>query len=807
MTAKKTTAANTVANAATSATHHKIGSDLYLIRQTIHHDTSASPKTVPTIPPAHHVLILDCSGSMTGDLPRIREQLKKKLPKLLREKDLISMVWFSGRGQHGVLFEAEPVPTLADLKTVNTAIDRWLKPIGMTGFKEPLEDAATLIAKIAKKNPSHAVSLLFLSDGCDNQSDRASVLAALQAAVAAGITSTTIVEYGYYADRAFLAQMAERAGGSLIFAEDFDRYDPIFETTLSKRAASTAKRIRVELCDEAPASAIGGFAFALHDGDLLTFSTTDPNHVVPTETVDVPEGVQEIAYLSTGPVGAPGLLSDLNEVAKNAALTDRSTEARKQLEPSVISAAYAALSLFATRMKPEIVLPILKALGDVKFIEEFANCFGKQRYSEFQDHAKIAAFGTGRFSAGRDPSRVPPEDAFTILDLLQILQEDDENRVLLDHPAFKYSRISRGRKDASEIDSDGNAIAPPKFVPSPAPDGYPISSIVWNEDRPNVSFMVRKEGHVDLSARILSNKIRSVERTAHDEQIEALPSNFPTFIFRNYAVVKDGLVNIEVLPVRLSKATVMKLIDVKAISTGWLSDSDDNNHLIDLKRLPIINRKMIKAASAKKLFEDAYELTKRRAAQKVFNTFQKNRFPKESKGYKIVYGDEAAAWLKEQGLTDYSGFAPKQVQAPSTDFYIGKELSTHLKGLSSLPSMKEAIEKRAKSNGGKLTPSAELMMPFIKEVEDFLESPVYKKALDKDKNKVFEAWLHFQALTATKSVRALLGEMARTKFAIVVGQSWFTEFQSIDETTMAIKADDGSDLECRIEMKDVEIAI
>jgi hypothetical protein len=795
-------------NISDSATHHKIGSDLYLIRQTIPQNNTA--KVTKITPPAHHVLIIDCSGSMSGDLPKIREQLKKKLPRLLQEKDLISMVWFSGKGQHGVLFEAEPVPTLADLKTVNTAVDRWLKPIGLTGFKEPLEDATTLIARIAKKHPTHAPSLFFMSDGCDNQWDRASILTAVEKTVQSGVASTTIVEYGYYADRAFLAKMAEKAGGSLIFAEDFDRYDPIFESTIQKRTASTAKRVHVEISKSGPGAsasgAIGSFAFALHDGDLLTFAQT--SSIDGWNSIAVPEGIQEIAYLSATPVGLPGLLSDLNEVAKNAAIVNRVTEAQKVLEPSVVSTAYAALSLFATRMKPEIVFPILKALGDVAFIEKFANCFGKQRYSEFQDFAKSAAFKTDhRFTSGRDPSRVPPEDAFTVLDLLALLQEDDGNRVLLDHPEFKYSRISRGRKDA---DATEEAL---KFVADPAPDGYPISSIVWNEDRPNVSFMVRKEGRVDIST-----KIQSANATVPAKSIAKLPTQFPTFIFRNYAVVKDGLVNIEVLPVKLTEATTRKLFDLgKAAghdcAVSCVVPRDINLRikessgvgglwLIDLKALPIINRKMIKAASAKKLFEDAYELTKRRAAQKVFNTFQKEKFPKESKGYKVVYGDEAAAWLKEQGLTDYNGFAPKQVQAPSTDFYIGKELSTHLKGLSSLPSMKEAIEKRTK---GKLTPSAALLTPYIKQVENFLDTPVYKKAQDKDK--VFEAWLGSESHAATKAVRSLMGEMARTKFAIVVGQSWFTEFDSIDQNQLSILADDGSDLECRVEMKEVEIPI
>src|SRR5512137_2129158 len=106
-------------------TSFKVADKLFLTRQSVPTKAVAKPAEVPT----NHLVIIDCSGSMYGELPAIREQLKKKMPKLLKDVDTVSIIWFSGRGQFGTLLEAEPVATLADLQTVNQAIDRWLKPV------------------------------------------------------------------------------------------------------------------------------------------------------------------------------------------------------------------------------------------------------------------------------------------------------------------------------------------------------------------------------------------------------------------------------------------------------------------------------------------------------------------------------------------------------------------------------------------------------------------------------------------------------------------------------------------------------
>jgi len=750
---------------------------------------------------------------MSWDLPKIREQMKKKVPKLLGPDDSLSIIWFSGRGQYGTLLEAEPVATLTDLQTVNNAIDRWLRPVGLTGFKEPLQEAKALIARVSKKNKG-AFSLFFMSDGCDNQWNRNEIIKAAED-TASGLAAATFVEYGYYADRPLLAKMAEKSGGTLIFSEDFDRYAPLFEGALGK-TVSGAPRKEIPLSGDA----IEGFAFAFVNGDLLTFSAEG-------DKVTVPEDLEELWFLSPSSIGGKG--EDLEKISK--CVSDPKSEVPKG-GAKAASAAYAAVSLYAQRMKSNVIYPILKAMGDVTFIQNFAGCFGKQKYSEFMDASKTAVFdATTRFKNGWDPTKVPADDAFTVLDFLRILAEDEDNRVLLDSKDFKYSRIGRGQVDASvkaveilteriagEKDPDkkkeleaeletAKKVKPLKFESDECPDGYSVKSLTLNEKRPNISILIRKEGKVDLSSRL--------GKKDHPK----LPRSFPTYIWRNYTIVKDGLVNVELLPVRMTAGTVRKMreaglpfsavrnpegetLEQTVTRVKKASDGRPVNFVIDLRSLPIINRKMVKEVAAETLCRKEYDLLQAQADQKVYNSIKKAEFPKESKGFGIVYGEEAAAWLKDQGITDYNGFNPKTVQAESTDFYMGKELETKIKGFSSLPTLKDAQAKKA---SGKLTPSAAIMVPALDKVEAFLKSDAYTKAADS--KKVFEAWLDGQLDASRKQARKLMFEIAQIKFGVIVGQVWFTEFKSLDENTLEIDVGQPKKLACTLEMKEVEIKI
>ena len=772
------------------------------------------------------MVIIDCSGSMYAEVPKIREQLKKKLPKLIGAKDTLSVIWFSGRGEFKAILEAEPVATLTDLAGVERAIDK-LSSLGLTGFKEPFEEAGRLMERIAKKSPGGAFSLFFMSDGCDNSWPRAEVLKAVEKAVT-NVASATVVAYGYYADVPFLTQIAEKSGGTLIVAENFDRYQPTFEAAMQKRAPG-GKKIEVEI----PVDAVGGFAYALADGDILTFS-------IEGSKVLVPEGLTEIAYLA----------SDAPKGTKSESLGDVVKKVAGNAPPdasflSTLAASYAAVSLFAIRVKSDVVLALLKALGDVTFIEQFANCFGKQKYAAFQEGSKAAVFDLKvRFTKGYDPNKVPREDAYTVLDLLYLLEGDEKARVLMDSPSFTYSKIGRSRLDASDLldESEAEELAKLtaelatvtknatkvkeitakiaaltaskkeslKFVPDAAPDGYRIQSLTFNQDRPNVSFLIQKQGMVDLSSRM-------ADAPASEPGKQPIPANFKTRVHRNYAALKDGLVNIETLPVSVSAETHEKLqklvtdgLAPQEIFSGTTVVDGEHKLLLNLKALPVINRKSVKAVSAKAFFTAQYDLTKGKAAQKVYNAYVTEKLPpKKSEGLGFVYGDKAAEWLKAQGITDMGYQPPKTTVEEAKDFYMGKELKVSLKGLSSLPTLKDAREKIAKqasdkTGKAKINAPTALMKTTIEEVEGFLASAAYTKAADTES--VLKAWLEGQAKAAKSACRKQIFDIAQTSFCIIVGQTWFKEFASLDENTMTLATTEGP-IECQVEQREIEIRI
>ena len=206
---------------------------------------------------------------------------------------------------------------------------------------------------------------------------------------------------------------------------------------------------------------------------------------------------------------------------------------------------------------------------------------------------------------------------------------------------------------------------------------------------------------------------------------------------------------------------------------------------------------MVTAASAKTLFELQYKLTQVRATQKVFNSLQKERYPRVAAKLEAQYGEAAAAWLRTQGITDNGFSPPHTTQVEATDAYVGRELKVSLKGLSTLPSLKEAREKLEKAKGKALTNGAAMMAASITEADAWLKA---------NPEKLHEGWLDGKARVAQLEARGLIAQQARQKFAIVVGQIWPSEFKSLDENTLTIQAG-GQDVVGKLEMREVEIKL
>lgn len=785
-----------------TVTSWQVGPDLFLNHHAIALSAAAAQPTAPE--PTHHVLVLDVSGSMYSDLPLIREQLKSRLPTMLGEDDTITIIWFSGRGECGILFEAVK-PTLKDLADINRAIDRWLRPVGLTGFKEPLMLVQEVSARLVAKYKSPRISLFFMSDGCDNVWRRDEILTVMSH-VGAVIAASTMVMYGYYADQPFLTKMAEKSGGCVILAQDFKSYEPTFEAAL-KRRAPAAKKNTVKVA----ADPIGGFVFALDGAEVLTFEVDGGKATVPAHVTDV-------FYLTTT---ATSHQRDLVKLVASSVPTANDGEALT----GVLSATYAAASLFAQRIQPKIVWSLLRALGDVRLIEEFAMCFGKQRYGDFVATTKAAAFGDGRFVRGYDPHRAPKEDAFTVLDLFDLLSRNEGCRILTASDAFQYTRIGRKAVDkglmltvteskaaaelADEIKAlcEAREVAPMlaaldkldailrnrkrglKFASDTvaAEKGY-HPDLVWNETMPNLSFRVFIPGFVNLAEIEMPDDVRA-----------KLPGIIPTFMFRTYTVVKDGLVHLEWLPVVVPRDVFDTLVAVGVIDPNvepWTEADGGMRGVIDMRKVPVINQKMVNEVSARAMAEKTWKLLTLKAEAKVWKHYTPER---ESKGFATVYGQAAAKWLDANGITDHSGFKVETTAAPPVDFDIGRALDVKIPGFSSLPSVKEVRERMEamatatagvgiapakKGKAKEVTPAGKLMVPALCEVDALMASPFYAKAADKDA--FLATWVGDKAKATVAETRKLQTKIAKLRFCVIVGQVWFKEFASFDDKVLKL---------------------
>ena len=780
-------------------TAYALPDGLALVHQTVPHTPSTRMR------PTHHIVVLDCSGSMAAALPAMRAQLKDKLVTLLRKEDRLSLIWFSGKGQVGTLVGAIEVPGPDDLRKVHAVIDRWLQPVGMTGFVEPLHQAFELAAgNHSRRMP---VSLFFLSDGYDNQWGRAEILKAVHN-LRGPLAAATVVEFGMYADHALLTTMAETFGGTLVGAADFAAYAPVLEGALAHRAVGHERTI-VDI--DPDYTLVGNVAFALVDRTVRTYALGDHH------AVEVQKDVQEVWLV-----------------------TDDDSLARARLAPTRTplraDACYAAAGVFAARMRPAVVRPLLRALGDARFVRQYATCFGRQRYAAFVAAVTAAAFDPALRDVDGRSDAPPPDDAFTLLDLLRRLAADPDARLLLDDPAFRYNRIGRAQLDATEhltvaeratlatleeslrTETNGVKIAEIaqamaaltadktpglKFVADSAPDGYPVDGLVLNESRPNVSVRVTKPGVV----RLVDDDFRWPSGTP-----TGTPPTVATQIIRSYTIVKDGIVHVDKLPVRLPEATYMAIAKeyVRAFGRDSIHGSDDGEGrvrtVLDLAVLPLLTQKRVAAVSAETFFRTHVALLRAQAAQKVYNWYAKTRLPaRRSDGLADKHGADVAAWLATKGIRD-DGFNPPRTAAPVRDVYLGKELKVSIKGYSSFPKIEDVLAKMAFGPTAKLNGPMTMMRPTVVEVTDFLATKAVARQLADGRTNLLEAWLDEQKKRQRTATRALLHTLAETTFAIVVGQVWFREFASLDENAMDI-VDQGETFRCKVEPVDIRVEL
>lgn len=711
---------------------------------------------VATRSPTNHVFVADVSGSMYSELPKIRNHLKNNLATLVKKDDTVSILYFSSRGQFGSVFTGQKISDINDLTEINNAIDRYLRPTGCTGFVEPLNMASDVAMQLSTEN-GNMNSLIFMTDGYDNCWSTNEILKAC-ATLPLSFNEITFLEYGWYCNRPLLEKMAEATNALHKFTESFEQYEPAFEEAIQ---SMNSKKIEITVPESE--------AVLYIDGDNI--------HVV-----NVSGGIARIPEHISSAVGIGATaVEDVEHIDD---------------EDSLFTTLYYAIHT----MNSDLAWAIMKKLGDIRLIKLYDNCFTKQDYSNAKLEIEKAVIDKSmRFVDGVDYNMVPDENAYTILDLLGELVEIPDLK--LDLNMFTYSRTGRKTKQkaddgvsklsdaiaSAETTEQRKAIAmqlvgyeewTPEFVQTDT-IAY-MNNIVMNGNRPNISINTSVNGTVSVPKEI--------------QKKYKLPSVINTHRYRNYTIVKDGIVNVAELPVVYNAENYNTLFNLLVAHDIKFYDCK-GTIIIDITSLPLVNRSMTRGIDGIGFVKDNIQLQSMKALQKVMKFYRDELVGKvNAVGLATQYGDDAAAYLSEKGIRDY-GFSPLTEREESTDVYMSKELNVKIKGLSSLPAV-NAVKK--KIEGNKTLNAGDFLMKRA------LDSYELNKGNFADNESLLE-WIASETKAVITRVRKLNTKIAKTAYGVVVGHGWFDGID-FENPSLTVNMFD-RDFDVTIELEEKEIKV
>lgn len=680
----------------------------------------------------NHYFCVDVSYSMVSDLPELRKQVKNKVSDIVKEGDTLTIIWFSGRSEAGILKEFIEVKDLKDLQSINASIDRFIQPVGATGFLDPLILTEQCIDRAPNKNLN---SLVFLSDGYNNSAPWNAIMAQLTK-MNSKLDSATFVEYGYYADSRALQQMAEEVGGEKVFAKNFNAYEVEFDKVFKQK---TTPKISIDL------SVIQPYLYYMY---LFTYDQANGSITFYNA------GKKESELLI--PNGTEFLLGFSDVSIPNSESVDLSEEM------------YAAVYVLADKLKYDKAEDFLYGTGDVELIDVFSGSYGKEKLNAFKDLIKTALFDPSkRYLNGKDFNFKLDPNKFCLIDLFDLLQNGSYFHPL--HPAFKYERTGAEKKAVTEDGPTMKIKGDESFATS-------CSEIVVSSERANINLRVKYQVDVTLP----TNEFNMI--------------NVDSYIYRNYTFVKDGIVHSKLMPISTNKSTFesLQLQGLLPHSETWLPGKI---FVLDLSTLPIINRSMTIKPSAVDAAKLQWSLTKTKLRFAYLRSLNDQYNEKTNTATAAKWSPEIAEWLQSIGVTDYNGFNPVGAKpVPTGDVYMAPTFKISFLKAGKLKSnadflgkalILDKIEKGTYDEAvdgktPKMNLSEELMYAEYKLINDSFEG------LDEEQ-KAAAIKLEFDKVNTER--KYLLNELSKLVFGVTLSRTWFKEFASFDEVELDITLD------------------
>lgn len=698
---------------------------------------------VEIAPIVNHVICIDVSGSMYRVLPKIRTQLKSKLVDIVGDNDTVTLIKFDDRGS--IISNMVKVSKASDVREMNRLIDKELIDGGCTNFLDPVRLSDQLIDRMA--NAKGLWNFFFMSDGGHNTGGTWDEVCSKLHSLQSKVSNATICEYGYWADSERLTQMAEMLGGQKIFDKDFEEYQNDFAHVM-KTGSTLVKRVQFDIT-EFKSSMKYQFMFTVNKNEkaINVYSTERSNYIL------IPENTDRIYFLQKDDI-----------------------DASNKMDEDQLSAAYAAVHILASRLKYDQAEEILYGIKDKEMIELYCNSFGKQRLEDFKSEVLKRTYGETKCTDFiKDGKYRPNTKKYCMFDFINDLTSSDDNLIHVTHPDFSYNattaksvaKVELNDDDRDKLSKSSTKLKADKILKSAAkyqvgmkitnPEaGYSVDNIVWNNERANLSVMVRIP----------------VTLTVPEESNPAKTFEMSSFITRNYTLIKDGILNVTDLIVTISSNTLAG----KFKRMGLVKDTYEKNMFkLDISSIPVINKKYTELTTSKDLSEDELALLRYRAINKYLAYLKKDSSSKSVSSTENSY-------LKSLGITD-KGYNPKSELDKTGDFYMSPYLETKLEKFSNLPKVEDVLRKRQL---GKLMTVSE---SFMNEQMKFVDDSIDNELVDGGS---YDEILLSTIKTYKDAQKKVMTKISQTKFSIIVSRKWFKDKTDFNDDTVVVEVCDTS---------------
>lgn len=650
-------------------------------------------KEAKTIDNMHHIHIIDRSYSLSNEIKSLIEDVKKSI-KSIPDGDFISVVWFSSEKEFGTVLKCVK-KSANDYEYINKMLDSINYCIGCTCFSDPIKEVHKIVEE--SKVICEYFNITLFTDGCSCTGMPSNLDETLSIdevkAMSDKIMSFNTIGFGHYYDENFLKALSnESIFGKFIHSSEITDYSEIFNHNYLRVKDKIADSINIRNIPE------GTQVLYLSDKDTKFY-----NGVSEIKLNMISKKKNQFIFLFDEKIHDKLDVTYMEFSTSNNEIENiRCSDSYAKTIPSstLNNALYGfAYEYYYANMRDES-LEFLSYLGDKRLIDEHINSFSIEEVAKHTKNLKTVIFKNIKREKGTvSKDYLPSSTVYCIMDLLSDFARTNVKYV----PQFnEYKRI--GLK---------TEIVDNKFIPSEENIVVPFSDLVFNKSKLNLSLRFLRGGKVRLGKDVVENYF--------------LPEVMSTSIFQTHTIIKDGNLNMSKIKIALSKNDydyfINEIPNFKLMITPLNEVIEYNNmlyncFLIDLTKLPIINRSYSKLANnIEYVYDKVYKGIKLENQQKILNALikiTKEKLNDEgnvlNEGKFASYSEEQIKVLEGYGLNKdliYVGTERKVAEKKEEDYYEARTLEFSLAGFSSIPSVSAILAPDFGTK--KLIPSLKLM--------------------------------------------------------------------------------------------------